>query len=233
MSVGPQKADGVAAVRKSSAWCQFLTGAAAATTRPTCRRGRAFRGPSCVIGLGPAPACTPNLQLSEFRRKVGEIPARLARSCQDTGSNSWWHADYTRLDGFHRRRLEWRPGLKPELCWPSTSDRGASCPGVVMLFRWALSADPRTQATVANVGSAAQYRWRDRDIERLRRLQVCADLEITWFADRESARFCSLEDLVDERSAAAEQHRQVGSIAQQAASIRNLSEWRHDRDLIS
>jgi hypothetical protein len=84
---------------------------------------------------------------------------------------------------------------------------------------------PPAEVLSANVASAAQYGSGDRDIERLRSLQVCTKLEITWLADRQIARLCSLQNLIDERSAAAKQHRQVRTIAQQAASVRDLSEW--------
>src|SRR5215471_4852674 len=87
-------------------------------------------------------------------------------------------------------------------------------------------------ALLANVRSAAQYRSGECHIECLCRLKVCTQLEVTWFAYWEIARLGSLQDLVDHGSAAAEQHRQVRSIAQQASSVGNFAERRHNGSLV-
>src|SRR5215470_9161029 len=85
-------------------------------------------------------------------------------------------------------------------------------------------------ALLANVRSAAQYRSGECHIECLCRLKVCTQLEVTWFAYWEIARLGSLQDLVDHGSAAAEQHRQVRSIAQQASSVGNFAETATQRE---
>src|SRR5215470_8219248 len=86
------------------------------------------------------------------------------------------------------------------------------------------------EGLLANVRSAAQYRDGNCHIERPCRLEVCTQREVARLTYWEIARLGSLQDLIDQRCAAAEQHRQVGPVAQQASGVSDLAEWRHERN---
>src|SRR2546425_8792175 len=74
-----------------------------------------------------------------------------------------------------------------------------------------------------------QHRRRDRQAERLRRLEVDDQLELRWLLDGQIAGLRTLENLVHVGRGAPEQVSTVRSIGHQAPGIHSLPQWVHCR----